>query len=378
MELVRQPSLKKLEKLARKTDWRNKTVLHYTGGMFGIGCTLSSEEAITRIRRLKQRQDQQGFIVLIPDLTWLDEQEISVPERLRPLLEQYWPGNLSVVFACSDPRFEAVAVNGKVAFRVPEDAMLRAFIEMLGEPLLSTSVNVTNLPPENDLKRLTGIYASWFDYGLLPADARVEYDTQPSTIVEFVSSREAANQSGMDELKCLREGSIAWYGVKKSFTMPVIMFVCTANICRSPIAEKLFNHYALKEKLHLAGDSCGLLSGGQSISASSMQLLLELGILEARDHISKQVTPEMLTGSKLVLTMEERQRDYLLDMEPRLAHKIMTLNEYLDETGDIIDPYGSDLDYYRQIFEIIDDRVKRLIEKLKGQEAPEIPESSYA
>lgn len=370
MRLIKDPSLRKLEKLAAKEDWLDKTILHYTGNMFGIGCTLRSLAACERIRILKRREDSKGFIALIPDLAWLTEQQIPVPERIRSLLEQYWPGNLTVVFSCSDPRFAHIAEEGKVAFRVPDDELLRHFIRLLGEPLLSTSVNVTSLPPETDLKRLTGMYATWFDYALLPANPRVEYDAQPSTIVEFVSSREARNKSGLDELKCLREGSLPWYGVKRSFQLPVVLFVCTANICRSPIADKLFNHYVAADRLHLAGDSCGLLPGGQSISASSLQLLLERGILEARDHVSKQVTPEMLSGSRLVLTMEERQREYLLELEPNLSHKIMTLNEYLDETGDIEDPYGSDLENYRKIFDQIDDRVQRLIRKLKDLAEP--------
>ena len=377
MILVKQPSAKKLAKIVARVDWSDKTILHYTGGMYGIGCVLSANAALERIVRLKQRQDKKGIIMLVPDLQWFAQEQIAVPERLHPLLQQYWPGNLTVVFHCPDPRFGSVAVNGKVAFRVPDDVFLRHLIELLGEPLLSTSVNRSSLPAENDIQRLTSLYGSWFDYAILPQLMQVEYDAQPSTIVEFVSSRESKNLSGLDELCCLREGSLPYYGVKRSFELPVVLFVCTANICRSPIAEKLFNHYAPQQDLHMAGDSCGLLSGGQSISASSMQLLLEMGILEARDHISKQVTPEMLTGSRLILTMEERQRDYLRQLEPTLSSNILTLNEYLDEPGDITDPYGSDLDNYRKIFDLIDDRIQRLIQKLKQQEPTPQTESAH-
>lgn len=338
--------------------------------MYGIGCTVSSLEAIGRILKLKGHSDVKGLIVLIPHLDWFVHEDIAVPERIQPLLEQYWPGNLTVIFKCDDARFKHLAVDGKVAFRVPSDAMLRLVIEILGEPIVSTSVNIASLPPENDLSRLTGMYANWFDYGFVPGKVSVAYDAQPSTIVEYITSRESKNQSGLDELKCLREGSIPFYGVKKSFEVPTILFVCTANICRSPMAEKLFNHYARQADLHYAGDSCGLFPGGQPISAGSLQLLLEHGILEARDHYSKQVTPEMISGSRLVLTMEERQRDFLRKDAPNSIQKILTLNEYLGEPGDIADPYGSDINNYSKTFEIIDDRVKRLIDRLRTQISP--------
>ncbi|MBW6514126.1 MAG: Sua5/YciO/YrdC/YwlC family protein [Candidatus Syntrophosphaera sp.] len=364
MILLRQPSARKLEKLFRNEDFTDKTILHYTGGMFGIGCKASSRGAIDRIQKLKQRSGKEGLILLAPHIDWFAIQGIHVPDRLRPLLDQYWPGNLTVVFPCRDERFAHLAVQGKVAFRVPEDELLRVVIELLDDALVSTSVNLSTLPPENDLNRLTGFYKHWFDYGILPGAMRAGYDPQPSTVVEFVASHEETNHSGFDELKCLREGSIPFHGVKGSFEVPTIMFVCTANICRSPIADKLFNHYSVQAGLALAGDSCGLMSGGQSISAGSLQLLLEKGIEEARDHVSKQVTPEMISGSRLVLTMEARQRDFLREKEPTLQHKILTLNEYLGEPGDIEDPFGSDLNYYRKTYDIIDDRIQRLVKKL--------------
>jgi len=73
--------------------------------------------------------------------------------------------------------------------------------------------------------------------------------------------------------------------------------------------------------------------------------------------------------------MEERQRDFLRMQEPKQVHKIFTLNEYVGETGDIADPFGADLDTYRETFNIIDDRIQRLIEKLKDTNFIEKDES---
>lgn len=366
MVLLIRPSLRKLEKLVSNGAFDNKTILHYTGDMFGIGCKIFSFEAIEKIQKLKGRQKKPGFIVLVPSLEWFEKEGIYIPDKIIPLLKQYWPGNLTVIFKCDEPRFAHLAIEGKVAFRIPDDELLRKFIELLKEPIISTSINISSLPAENDLNRLTTFYSEWFDYAILPQNKNYPYNSQPSTIVEYISSREEKNQSGFDELKCIREGSIPCYVVKNSFEKPTILFVCTANICRSPIAEKLFNHYASKINLPYSADSAGLLPGGQAISAASMQLLLENGIMEAKDHIAKQITPEMIQGSYLVLTMEERQRDFLRMQEPKQTRKIFTLNEYVGEAGDIADPYGADLDTYRETYKIINDRIQRLIEKLKN------------
>lgn len=363
MQVLKDPSLRKLERFLVKKPLNDDTVLHWTGSMWGLGCRLSSQTGIEKIRKLKQRPDKQGMIALIPDMTVLDVSKI--PSALKPLMEQYWPGNITMIFSYDDPMFEQIAVDGKVAFRVPGDPLLRAFISNLGEPLLSTSINVSGLPPEEDLARIELRFKDWFDFALLPSAKEGKSNSEHSTIVEYVRSSEQKSDSNNDELKCIREGSVPFYEVKKSFKLPLVMFVCTANICRSPIAEKLFRAMIQKENLAYASDSCGLIEGGHIISLNSMQLLLERGITEAQGHVSKQVTPQMITASWLVLTMEERQRDWLREKNPNAVRKIFTLNEIVGEKGNVEDPYGSDLENYRITFNIIEDRLKRLIELIK-------------
>jgi protein-tyrosine-phosphatase len=123
-----------------------------------------------------------------------------------------------------------------------------------------------------------------------------------------------------------------------------------------------------EHNLGLATDSCGLLPGGRMISLESLQLLLERGIIDAEQHISKQVTPQLISSSWLILTMEERQRDLLRSAYPNNARRIWTLNEIVDEQGDIDDPFGNNLESYKKTCEIIEDRLQRLTEKLKNNE----------
>lgn len=368
MKILIDPSPRKLSKFLDAEDLQGKTFLHHTGSMFGIGCRVSDTQAIQRIINLKQKEDRSGLIALVPDIRWLEDNEIDIPDRLRPLLDQYWPGNLTVVFACDDPRFEAISVNGKVAFRVPDNDLLRMMVDMIGEPIVSTSINRASLPAENDLDKLKSFYASWFDYAIHPHPRNLTKDPRSSTIIEYVSSNEPGNTEGVTNLKCLREGSIPFYGIQNSFAMPTITFVCTANICRSPMAEKLFNYYAKQRGLRMAGDSCGLIEGGRMISLNSMQLLMEKGIEEAKDHVSKQITPDIVKHSWLLLTMEQRHRDFIRKQEPSMAHKVLTLNEIMGGEGDIEDPYGSGLDDYRETFAIIEERITGLIDKIENKQ----------
>ncbi|MDI3503201.1 MAG: hypothetical protein PWP64_137 [Candidatus Cloacimonadota bacterium] len=359
---VKNPSPKKLNSILQKNPLTDATILHYTGNMWGIGARVSAHAAIQRINANKQRGNP-GMIVLVPDILWFNEDNIKVPERVYALMQQYFPGNLSIAFKVDDSRFEHVAVDGKVAFRVPTDPLLRLFIELLDEPIVSTSVNYSQLPAENDVGRLERVFASWFDFALYPHPKAIQPGAVASTLVEYIE----ATDSGEEAIKCLREGSVPYYEIKRSFYKPLIMFVCTANICRSPIAEKLFRKMIQEHNLSLSCDSCGLLEGGHMMSLPALQLLMENGITEAQEHVSKQITQQMVAASWLVLTMEERQRNFLREANPDSRHKILTLNEITGYEGDIDDPYESDIEVYQKTYQIIEERLQILLDKIMNK-----------
>src|SRR5690606_194442 len=154
----------------KKTDLSGKTFLHFTGNMWGIGAFYPDEKALSKIQTLKQR-DKNGMILLLPDMAWFEENSIPVPHKLYTTMQQYFPGNLSLAFAVDNPVYQQLAINGKVAFRVPVDPLLREFIAQAGQAFVSSSINLSHLPAEQDLNKILKKYAHWFDFAILP-DAR--------------------------------------------------------------------------------------------------------------------------------------------------------------------------------------------------------------
>ena len=126
--------------------------------------------------------------------------------------------------------------------------------------------------------------------------------------------------------------------------MPAILFVCTANRFRSPIAEASF-----KRELRLRGMEAdwrvlsagtwttdGLPAAADAISAAS-----RMG-LDVSGHTSRAITPQLLRDSDLVVVMEQGQKEALQSEFPESAQKVRVLSEV--STGvpyDIPDPSGS-------------------------------------
>ncbi len=342
-------------------DWQDKVFLHYTGNMFGIGCNAFSRKAVDRISKLKGREDQRGYIILIPDRSWLTDFGILTDPGIDRLLQQYWPGNLSVIFPDRQNRFSHISLKNNIAVRVPTDLLLREFLKRVKKPIISTSINLRDEPPLITLSAIKIQKEDWFDFALLP-ELFSDHKPVPSTVIDT---------SG-EEINFLREGSIKFEDLQLSYEQPLILFVCTGNICRSPLAEYSARKLMIEKGLKFRIASAGFLQNNIKISTNSFKILYEQGI-DSSLHLSRKLTQAIIGNSWLILTMENIHKEKLQLLEPNAAGRIYTLSEFCgsefcDPDCDIDDPYGLDIESYRETYLTIEKRIVKLIEILQQEE----------
>jgi L-threonylcarbamoyladenylate synthase len=126
---------------------RGEIVAYPTETVYGLAADASAGLAVARLEALKGRISGKGMSILLAGSQQLSTWVPALPARARALAERFWPGPLTLVLACSDPRLAAVATPEGVGFRCSPQPTARALAAASPCPILSTSCNPSGQPP---------------------------------------------------------------------------------------------------------------------------------------------------------------------------------------------------------------------------------------
>ncbi len=150
--------------------------------------------------------------------------------------------------------------------------------------------------------------------------------------------------------------------------MKKILFICTANICRSPIAEAIFNALAEDKGIAFQAESAGVAAlKGEPIVPNASAALEEAGIY-TKGRRARQVSRAMLEEADLVLAMSPQHVIELRRLFGSLPNNVHTLPEYTANVSgehEISDPYGHSMAAYRASVRQLLEHIERLLDRLE-------------
>lgn len=151
--------------------------------------------------------------------------------------------------------------------------------------------------------------------------------------------------------------------------MKKILFICSGNTCRSPMAEGIFRKISNERGIKVEALSAGIFAGeGLKAAKHAICAALEKGA-NISSHKSRALEEMILSDADLILTMTNQYKELLIENFPICNGKIYTLKEYngaYPSDLDIHDPFGSDLENYRKCADEIENELNKLFEKSRS------------
>jgi tRNA threonylcarbamoyl adenosine modification protein (Sua5/YciO/YrdC/YwlC family) len=330
---------------------QGKIVALPTETVYGLAVRADKKEAVQRLYEIKERPPDKPFTLTVGSIHEAYSLYFSIlPPFGYRLMERFWPGPLTLIYYSPE--------DEKVGVRVPAHRVAQEVLKGVGAPVYLPSANISGMPDATTAGEVEAALGEAVD---LIVDSGPSHYARPSTVLDVT----------FYPFKMLRRGVVTEREIIEVFVKKRIIFVCTGNTCRSPLAEYLLKKYIALEKPYLK-ERCEIFSYGVGALEGSgptspiVTLLSEKEGLDARSFLSQRLDRETVLSSDLIFTMEEFHAKQIIQMEPTAAPRILPLRKFLpaEFEKDIPDPIGKSAQVYEEVYSLLKLAVLELVDWL--------------
>lgn len=355
----------KVKQVADRIDAGGLAVIA-TETVYGIASKVEAD-SLAKLDAAKERPAEKRYTVHLGDKNKIKNYVPNLWPTAKKLIEKALPGPLTLVFELDDNQISAAKsnfdsktasllyVDNSIGIRCPGQKVCQAILNQCKYPVVMPSANISGKEPATSAEQAEEQLNGRVDIIVDSGQCKLK---QSSTVVKISPT----------ETKILRQGSISAEQIHRFSTINIV-FVCTGNTCRSPMAEALAKK-AIAEKLKCRVDRLSDIgykiasAGVAAINgiAASPESVRFCGIKDAglANHRSQRLTAKMIDGADYIFAMSRGHIDAIIDINPAAAAKCRLLND----NADVADPIGGGDEEYAICGNIIEKAVNKRIGEL--------------
>ncbi len=296
-----------------------------TETVYGIAVNLRDDDAVRRLYQTKGRAEEKPLTTHLASTDAVAGYVKEIPRPAQKLIARFWPGPLNVVMPDRHGR--------ATGFRVPDMPLAQEFLRLAACRVGATSANfsgsVDAVTAEEVMTHFDGLLDAVIDGG------RCRHG-KASTVVRATS----------DGVEVLREGVVPAAEIREA-TAKSLLFVCTGNRCRSPMAAAFAAdllarrvgvsvHDLLDAGYRVASAGTGCLRG-QPATAEAVAAARRYGC-DLTAHRSRPLTPSLIEEADEIYVMTSEHRASILAFASEAERRVRPLDR---KGADVADPYGA-------------------------------------